>query len=384
MGDKHSSGAFISGYRTESGIIRDHGTKQFQKVGDDAVVNRRKKEAVKIAKYRKISDLVLTKKCERVYDENALKLTTTLLYWNPEFYTVWNYRRDILTNFRLKGLSIEDKHKYFQKELYFVLQKLRKFPKCYWIWDHRKWCLREDELADWQVEMTLVGQFFKADERNFHAWTYRRYIVEQMKRGKSKLEQAGIDQDEFTFSTKMINHNISNYSAWHNRASLAVKLLGTSIKLDPQRKESLNLDSYWKAFNNQSKIQFLTLELVMFQNAIYTDPDDSSVWIYVKWLLGDYFIDELSFEEATEIIGKAYKMVDELAILEKEDNAGIDSQWCLKTQLYMLKQLYIQYAKTDNKYPQGDIDNFENIKTRLTKLDPMRAARYKDFTFTSH
>jgi geranylgeranyl transferase type-2 subunit alpha len=35
---------------------------------------------------------------ERDYSEEALAKTTELLDLNPEFYTIWNYRRNILLN----------------------------------------------------------------------------------------------------------------------------------------------------------------------------------------------------------------------------------------------------------------------------------------------
>ncbi|VEU19355.1 DEKNAAC100289 [Brettanomyces naardenensis] len=380
---QRESGAFLDGYRTEAGILREHGTKKSKKLSKEAMMLRMKKDAANIRRYRKISDDVLTMKENNVYTENALKLTTQLLDWNPEFYSVWNYRRDILTNYMFVGLDVEKKHKLLVGELMFVLSKLKSFPKCYWIWNHRKWCLMNDERANWSAEMQLVAQFFEVDPRNFHVWQYRRFIVQCMKDGMvSEQGKDLLDFEEFAFTTKMINKDISNFSAWHNRSDLVVKLFANSPEASEEKEDSLR--KYLEVFNRKSKKDFLELELNLFQNAIYTDPDDSSVWIYIRWLFGDYFLSDLSFKESVDIINRTYQVISELAQLEKEDNHGRDNQWCLKTQVYLLKQLYKVYkAEGTNDYPEDDARQFLEKRNRLIELDPMRARRYTDFSLTS-
>ena len=76
---------------------------------------RRQKDQAKLQEYLKLTDEVLGKACIDFYErtfadvraeqkkakdwsEDALNLTTRLLHMNPEFYTIWNYRRDIFTN----------------------------------------------------------------------------------------------------------------------------------------------------------------------------------------------------------------------------------------------------------------------------------------------
>lgn len=65
-------------------------------------------------------------------------------------------------------------------------------------------------------------------------------------------------EDEIQFSTDQINVDFSNYSSWHYRSTLR--------KLD---KESLDA------------------ELTLVQNAVFTDPADSSAWFYLKWVLSN-------------------------------------------------------------------------------------------------
>jgi geranylgeranyl transferase type-2 subunit alpha len=53
-----------------------------------------------------------------------------------------------------------------------------------------------------------------------HGWEYRRYVVANLeqKRGTS------LSKSEFAYTTTKTN-NISNFSAWHNRANLIPALL---------------------------------------------------------------------------------------------------------------------------------------------------------------
>ena len=51
----------------------------------------------------------------------------------------------------------------------------------------------------------------EADERNFHAWAYRRFIV--------RLASISA-HDEEQYAASLVDANFSNYSAWHARTTL--------------------------------------------------------------------------------------------------------------------------------------------------------------------
>ena len=111
------------------------------------------------------------------FSKEAFDLTTTLLKKNPEFYTVWNYRRRILLEGLFKEsvlrVSLIDGRRnpggirtYLAAELQFLFLRLREYPKCYWIWLYRKWCLEVCPDADWDTELKLVSKMLDADARN--------------------------------------------------------------------------------------------------------------------------------------------------------------------------------------------------------------------------
>ena len=108
--------------------------------------------------------------------------------------------------------------------------------------------------ADWDTELALVTKLLEADARNcrppprlpslgflvlnchrsfstillstvcmlitVHGWEYRRYVVASIEKAKG----ISLAKKEFDYTTLKTN-NISNFSAWHNRATLIPKLL---------------------------------------------------------------------------------------------------------------------------------------------------------------
>ena len=199
---------------------------------------------------------------DRLYTAEVLSLTSQILLLNPEYYTVWNDRRRILINGlfppsnghsgptasvpseapSLSGVS-QTVLSLIESDLRFVIPMLRKFPKCYWIWNHRLWLLQQATqrlpvhvARDlWQAELGLVGKMLALDNRNFLCWGYRRHVVEQLESPILGIattdtrdgKPAGMSmvEEEFHYTTKMIQSNLSNFSAWHYRSKLAPRLL---------------------------------------------------------------------------------------------------------------------------------------------------------------
>ena len=325
-------------------------------------------ERPKVDKYKELNELVLNSKLNKIYNKQSFELITKLLEINPELYTVWNYRKEYLIN-EIKGMNEINKHEILENELYFVLKQLKKFPKSYWIWNHRIWCLKLDNLSDWENELKLIKQFLTVDSRNFHVWSYRRFIIKCMK--DISKDSDIIDFEEFKFTTSMINKDISNYSAWHNRSKLIEMLFNKSPVLLKDDVGDEKLFQYLLIFNNKDINQFLIKELELFKTAIYTDPDDSSVWFYMKWLISEYFLNKIENDEKIDIITKLINDIKELNELEIEDNEnGNDNKWCLISIVYLMKQLY----KIDKLLV--NLDEFNNYLTILQKIDPMKRNRY--------
>lgn len=107
----------------------------------------------------------------------------------------------------------------------------------------------------------LCSKFLARDERNFHVWNYRLWVVETYVTSitRATSDFAVLDsflQKECDMAEKIINKNFSNYSAWHYRA----KLMPTLYQRN-QGSYALPLDR-------------IVADLKMLKHAFFTDPND--------------------------------------------------------------------------------------------------------------
>ena len=197
----------------------------------------------------------------------ALKLTADLLLANPDFYTFWNYRREILIRKKQNITEPTDNesgdessdpllvlNEMFNQELELTASCLLKNPKSYGTWHHRYWVMGQRPEPDFNAEIALCNSALRKDSRNFHCWAYRRFL----------FRSAHIDiMQEIEFTAEKIRENFSNFSAWYLRSILLTE--AAELKL-------LDLEQVWDK------------EYAMVENAIFTDPTDQSAWFYHEWL----------------------------------------------------------------------------------------------------
>ncbi|MCJ1392485.1 Rab geranylgeranyltransferase [Xylographa bjoerkii] len=361
----------------------------------------RLRELKKIQEYKGLVDLVEAKNQERNYTLEALQLTSRLLTLNPEYYTIWNHRRRILqhrfsppspheVNLQKQrddnspaGLT-ESTLELITSDLNFVFSLLRKFPKCYWIWNHRLWLLQQasthlpvpEVRKLWEAELLLVGKMLSLDNRNFHGWGYRRTIIEALERRELRDDsvRASMVKDEFDYTTRMIRTSMSNFSAWHNRSRLIPRLLDELAAGDDDRRKMLdegisasNLHSNWELIYHA--------ELTLIQEGLYTDSRDQSLWFYHQSLMCSFdptfascsIVPNLSeYDRLAYIKSETDKLVE---MLEDDD----DCKWIYQA----LIQLAMLYKSTSGSWPVLP----ETIGTwvaSLQALDPLRHGRWMD------
>lgn len=160
-----------------------------------------------------------------------------------------------------------------------------------------------------------VSLLLNADERNFHAWTYRRFLAALQ----------GLTPDaELTYSKTKIDQNFSNYSAWHYRTSLLPKVydpnrdedsasltvllsqlahISTAVQAEGEDTAATHCEATTAAVTASTSaavqgkfaapsdpshipLEVLDEEFELVRQAFFTEPNDQSGWFYHRWLLG--------------------------------------------------------------------------------------------------
>ncbi|EKM55625.1 uncharacterized protein PHACADRAFT_256366 [Phanerochaete carnosa HHB-10118-sp] len=325
-----------------------HGVKRVQ-YSKEALEAKRQRDQAKLKEYLALTHDILSRKKNNDMCREAFELTTRLLRVNPEFYTVWNYRRQILEIDMIPKSSAADTNDLLAEDLNLTTALLKQHPKVYWIWNHRRWCLEhvpngpteEDSngwrMANWNKELFVVEKMLEADARNFHAWNYRRYVLGTMPVRRSELS-------ELAYTSRKIEANFSNFSAWHQRSKV-LTALWESNTVDPVKSKEEEFD--------------------LVKNAMYTDPGDQSVWIYHRWLVGDG--------------GEAALLKREINTIQELLNEQPDSKWCMES-LVHYKRLLLQ--KHTTSFQPGEqvnlVESCIGLLQELGALDPARRQRYKE------
>lgn len=321
----------------QHGIKRRQWTKELLK-------QKKEEDRKKIEAYRTLVDQMFQYRDDNNYSIQAMELTTKVLDLNPEFNTAWNYRRDIITN--IDRLTDE---KFWQDELKFTMIQLKRFPKVYWIWNHRVWTLNNipmDQLKMWQGELVIVNALLEMDARNFHGWHYRRIVVSNIE----KLTKSSLNKSEFEYVTSKINKNISNYSAWHQRVQLITDMLSNDQIVD--------------------KNEFMNKEIDYITNAIFTDAEDQSVWFYIMWMIKFPIVKELLGKDGYLKFLKELRENAEIINTDELEFSGKDNIWCLK--------IILEIDLIQNSFNNLiDKSACKKCLEKLMKFDPLRQNRYK-------
>lgn len=325
-------------------ISNKHSVKKVKRSAE-LEARRKQKEAVQIKHYNALNEKYLARRKAGKYDKASFELSGAILKLNPEYYSVWNFRREILTNGLFKEMTNEEKQKLLDGELVFLEQILIKFPKVYWIWNHRKWCFKNSPVPNWKREIGLVNKMLELDARNFHVWHYRRYVVAEIEKATGK----SLVNEEFAFTTTKINANFSNFSAWHNRAKLIPRLLQENSDINPT--------------------EFYKKELDYIRQAIYTDPDDQSSWIYQEWLItkSTEIVKDQTIQEQIETVENEIQSIRELYEVEP------DSKWCIYSLVYYQKYLS---DLNNTKLEAEELNSVVEKLDKLIEIDPKRKQRY--------
>lgn len=341
------------------------------------------------------------------YSTETLRQISDLLSRNPEYYTVWNYRRRALQHQFSKALETGDSAEnaadsiiqLIKDDLMFLIPLLKSFPKCYWIWNYRLWLLDEacrllpSPVARrfWQEELALVGKMLTLDSRNFHGWGYRRLVVETLKQLGSTEESTNLTKQEFDYAKKMIGANLSNFSAWHYRTKLILCLLEEQSASDEERRAMLD-DGLWPPSSlphfashtmEDGPRDGLTFscatELALVHQALI-DPYDQSLWFYHQNLMC-VFDPSVAARTMAPNLGTSERLQylrGELVAIEEMLDGAEDCKYIYQS----LIECSLLVSKVAGHMAPEDRSQVLSWLAELKQLDPLRRQRWLDLEKT--
>lgn len=120
-----------------------HGRKKTEK---KALTEEQLKEIeTKLEKVNKNNQILLQKRRDKEYTLQTLAQTEKFSFLSPDFTTLWNYRREILT-FLFENDFKDDCAKrlqYVVDELKFLVKAIMLNPKSYTLWHQRQWAIQK-------------------------------------------------------------------------------------------------------------------------------------------------------------------------------------------------------------------------------------------------
>jgi protein farnesyltransferase/geranylgeranyltransferase type-1 subunit alpha len=211
--------------------------------------------------------------------ERAFDLTSEVIQLNAANYTVWYFRRLLLT-----ALNIN-----LTQELEFITKIGRKTPKNYQIWQHRKVII--EKTGEFANELEFTKDMIAADEgKNYHAWAHRQWVIETY----------GLWDKELDFIDDLLHGDLRNNSAWNQRYFVVAK---------------------WKKLANE----VIREELQYAVKFINKAANNQSPWAYLKGLLlGKQYSDFPEVKETClalkeKFVGCAHVLAQLVEIYEQEN-----------------------------------------------------------------
>ena len=319
---------------------------------------RREASLPKVKLSRALQDDAIRRRREKVYDATSMAVTARLLEINPEVLTAWNFRREAIvlagdkTRRGPRRVSSEHRtndpertHSFaptLADELALTERCLRKNPKSYPAWHHRKWCvarrvyglktetdaeteshLHATGFADERgfpvasllaTELAMAQTLLDLDDRNFHGWGYRRFVTSlAIKKNERALETRSArraterETPERTLKKKPeVSSNVFDHD--RDRATVSDEASVVSARAElrfSEAKIERNFSNYsaWhhraanlpRAFAGPTNglgasrdggvpADVLANEYAFVRQAFFTEPEDQAGWMYHRWL----------------------------------------------------------------------------------------------------
>lgn len=231
------------------------------------------------------------------YRQDVSKLTDALEYTSvmakicPEIQTIYNLRKEIIQK-KLEGMTLPEKHAFLINELQSLIPLMKQNPKSYCLWHHRRWCFvkgLEIEQQDPSINKILAKQELglcelqlAKDERNFHVWNYRSWLINILKTYDTKY----LDK-ELQFIDSKLQSNFSNFSALHFKSKNLLSKYSMWLQGNRDKKPSGLEDSNLlkDVLLYGLPLETIKQELETVKTGLYMQSGEQSMWLYHQWLI---------------------------------------------------------------------------------------------------
>ena len=167
-----------------------------------------------------------------------MDLTALCLRFNPANYTVWWYRRQILSTLSKQDKRNNNDNTIYNSDtngkdlVYYELNRIKhdldlaselggSNPKNYQLWYHRRSLLeytfetRNNIITNTtdnilQDELEYIANVLDEDAKNYHAWSHRQWILKT-------INDSELWSNELDYLDTLIENDIRNNSAWNQR-----------------------------------------------------------------------------------------------------------------------------------------------------------------------
>lgn len=215
--------------------------------------------------YKQLMGLARSMLSNNELSTRAIRLTAKIIDLVPAFYTIWNYRFNILS-FLLNDKHIVDSDQFIIKELDWLDQITLNNPKNYQIWSYRQSLLTDLLQGEplLKYELPIIEMMLNDDTKNYHVWSYRKWVVQLI----------GDYTNELSFTNKMIERDVYNNSAWNHRMFYLKKIGPDNMLL-------------------QEEIEYVKSKILLA-------PQNVSSWNYLRGLIENFNTNQLDIYNKNE------------------------------------------------------------------------------------
>ncbi|XP_055350485.1 protein farnesyltransferase/geranylgeranyltransferase type-1 subunit alpha-like [Paramacrobiotus metropolitanus] len=176
----------------------------------------------------------------------VLQLCEDAALLNAANYTLWMYRRKVLTHL----------HSDLRAELQYIGRVIEKNPKNYQVWYHRQKVV--EMLKDPSEEFDFTAKILRRDAKNYHAWQHRQCVLRHFDI---------VQHSELSFTEKLIFEDPFNNSAWMHRFFV--------------------LDELPRSCGKKSMLEGNTAEIDFTLARISEQSHNESPWSFLRGLVRD-------------------------------------------------------------------------------------------------